>query len=121
MSEVERITKVDELHAPADVDKFVNYIENVSNEKLVVIQFSAKWCKPCKAIQPDVDEISNEFVNVQFVYVDVDKLNKNPIVKKILTLPTFHFYRQHELLNSFSGVPEDFRDQLRNLLNQYSQ
>ncbi|KAF7279781.1 hypothetical protein GWI33_006741 [Rhynchophorus ferrugineus] len=41
--------------------------------KLVVIDFFATWCGPCKMIAPELDRMAKEFSNVLFLKVDVDQ------------------------------------------------
>ena len=46
------------------------------NNNLVLIDFFAKWCGPCKMISPIVEELSNEINSVSFCKVDVDENNE---------------------------------------------
>ena len=50
-------------------DNFNNEI----NGKMVLVDFFAKWCGPCRMISPIVEELSNEINYVSFCKVDVDE------------------------------------------------
>eukprot|EP00913_Durusdinium_trenchii_P021995 g20668.t1 len=50
-------------------------------EKLVVFYFSASWCQPCHLMAPKYAELANmpEFVNIEFVTVDVDEAEETDL------------------------------------------
>ncbi|RCN26990.1 thioredoxin, partial [Ancylostoma caninum] len=69
-------------------------ILNESPDSLVVIDFYATWCGPCKIMGPKFLKLSNEFTSVVFVKVDVDE--SEDIVSRfdIKVMPTFIFMRK---------------------------
>ncbi|KAJ6681117.1 THIOREDOXIN [Salix koriyanagi] len=44
------------------------------SNKLIVVDFTASWCGPCKLIFPAVEELAWKLPNVTFLKVDVDEL-----------------------------------------------
>lgn len=40
----------------------------------MVIDFTAKWCGPCKLMDPIVQEFAAKYTDVEFVKIDVDEL-----------------------------------------------
>uniref|UniRef100_K4AGV7 Thioredoxin domain-containing protein n=1 Tax=Setaria italica TaxID=4555 RepID=K4AGV7_SETIT len=45
-----------------------------SSGKLMVIDFSASWCGPCRFIEPAFKEMASKYTDVAFVKIDVDEL-----------------------------------------------
>lgn len=46
----------------------------LADHTYVFINVSAKWCKPCKAIQPQIFELIPQYKNIKFTVLDMDKL-----------------------------------------------
>ncbi|KAL6497496.1 hypothetical protein OROHE_027125 [Orobanche hederae] len=42
--------------------------------KLMVVDFSASWCGPCKLMEPFFNQMSAKYSDVNFVKIDVDDL-----------------------------------------------
>lgn len=64
-----------------------------SEEKLIVVDFTATWCGPCRMIAPIFDQLAVDNPNVVFVKVDVDKLESVAGKCGISAMPTFQFYK----------------------------
>ena len=87
-------------------DEF-NQIVKGSADKLIVIDFSATWCMPCKMIAPAFEEMSNpsgEFANVVFVKIDVDEVPDLAEKYQVQAMPTFLFLRGDKEIDRFSGA-----------------
>lgn len=79
--------------------------EVLSTDKLVVIDFWAEWCGPCKMIGPIIDEIAEEYKDKAVVgKVDVD--NNDEITSKygIRNIPTVIFLKNGEIVDKVVGA-----------------
>ena len=67
--------------------------------------FSAPWCGPCRAIRPLVDQMANDNIGIQFVYVNTDEFEdkEKVFIGKINGVPTFHSYRDGKLQGTVVG------------------
>ncbi|CCY07735.1 thioredoxin [Coprobacillus sp. CAG:698] len=68
---------------------YENYEKVVKENKIVLIDFYATWCGPCKMLSPIIEEIAEEGVEgVQICKVDVDKETKLASKFGIQSIPT---------------------------------
>ncbi|MCP6198903.1 thioredoxin, partial [Klebsiella pneumoniae] len=79
-----------------------------AGDKLVVIDFMATWCGPCKMIGPKLDEIAAEMSDsIVVVKVDVDECEDIASEYNINSMPTFVFVKNGKKLDEFSGANVD--------------
>ncbi|CAL8090610.1 unnamed protein product [Calicophoron daubneyi] len=72
--------------------KTLNELDQVLNQnpnKLVIIDFFATWCGPCKVIAPNFEKLSEEFPDVTFLKVDVDQAEDAAEKYGVTAMPTF--------------------------------
>ncbi|XP_071379616.1 thioredoxin b [Centroberyx affinis] len=96
------------VHEVEDLESFLALLKQ-AGDKLVVVDFTATWCGPCKQIAPRYLEMSEkpENKNVVFLKVDVDDAQDVASHCNISCMPTFHFYKKGEKVDEFSGANYD--------------
>ncbi|XP_018412723.1 PREDICTED: thioredoxin-like [Nanorana parkeri] len=75
--------------------------------KLVIVDFTATWCGPCKMIGPIFEALSQSHPDVVFLKVDVDDAQDVAQHCDIKCMPTFHFYKNGSKVHEFSGANKD--------------
>jgi thioredoxin 1 len=91
-----------EPESAADVDAIV--IRAGSEGKLVVIDFSATWCGPCRMIAPLFKELSESIEDVVFVKIDVDENPDTAAKYNVSAMPTFVFLKAGEVVDRLMGA-----------------
>ena len=76
----------------------------LSNEKLVVADYTATWCGPCRVVAPLIDQLASEYSDrATVIKIDIDE-NKD-IAKKygIRSIPAVLVFRDGEVVESLFG------------------
>nr|AAU93947.1 thioredoxin H [Helicosporidium sp. ex Simulium jonesi] len=89
-----------------------------SKGKLVVVDFTATWCGPCKMIAPFFAKLSGEYPDVVFLKVDVDEVEAVAAEHGITAMPTFLFFKDGKQVDSLTGANQE---RLRAMLTQHAQ
>jgi thioredoxin 1 len=81
----------------------------VKSDKLVMIDFWAEWCGPCRMVGPLVDELANEYDGKALVgKVNVDLHGGIAAQFGVRNIPTIIFLKNGELVDKVVGaVPKD--------------
>lgn len=81
-----------------------NFKEEVLEKKgLVVVDFWASWCGPCKMLSPIIDELAEEVDGVSFTKVDVDDNGSIAMDYQVTSIPTVMIFKDGELVERFAG------------------
>ncbi|KAJ1408010.1 Thioredoxin-like superfamily [Sesbania bispinosa] len=82
---------------------------NKGNEskKLIVVDFTASWCGPCRFIAPILAEIAKKKPEVIFLKVDVDELKTVAEEWSVEAMPTFLFLKEGKLVDKVVGAKKE--------------
>lgn len=85
----------------------VQYNHLIDKEKIVLIDFYAEWCGPCKKMKPYLDEIAKDYFNsVEIVRIDADDNDELCKELKIDGLPYLKLYNNKKLIWENKGYVE---------------
>ena len=83
-----------------------NFQKNVLEEtKVVVVDFWAQWCGPCRKLTPLLEQIQNEFGEVVKIYkIDADKNINSAKEYGISSLPSVLIFKDGEVKEIMAGM-----------------
>ena len=77
----------------------------ISGDQLVLVDFFATWCQPCKMIHPILEQVKEVLGDrIRIIKVDVDKYGVTASQYGIQSVPTLMLFRHGEVLWRTSGV-----------------
>jgi thioredoxin 1 len=77
----------------------------VKAEKLVVVDFGATWCGPCKKLKPILEEMSESLTEkAEFYYVDAGEQPDLAREQGVMSLPTILFYKSGDIKDRLVGL-----------------
>ena len=77
--------------------------ENV-NKGIVLVDFFATWCGPCKMLSPILEQLAESEKDITVIKVDVDQFRELSSEYQIYSVPTLFLYKDGKLIESWSGV-----------------
>lgn len=97
-----------------------NFFSSIKSQALMVTDFWASWCGPCRMMAPIVDELAQKYEGkIKFAKMDVDK---NPVTSQqfgIMSIPTFLVTDRGKVLDVLIGAMS--REEFENELSKYVQ
>jgi thioredoxin 1 len=116
-SELEKIKKkqLEELLQQQNLNKIVNempvmeltsqdFDQKKSENELLLVDFWAEWCGPCKSMHPIFSRMAKKYKSVRFARVNVD--NAQDIARRygVQSIPTFIMFKNGEVVNTMVGA-----------------
>ena len=100
------------------VDKFKKDVVEPSMTKLVILDFFAEWCGPCKAVAPMLEKVASEYADkgVVLVKVDVDKEQFIAAQFQVQSIPTVYAMFQGQPVADLTNARSE--SQLKQTLDQ---
>ena len=97
----------------ADFEKDV-----LKSETLVLVDFWAEWCEPCKALAPKLEEIATEFSGkIKIMKVNVDENHNSPATYGVRGIPTLILFKNGKQVEQIVGNHP--KDNIVSVLNKH--
>ncbi len=89
----------------AKVATNTNFSELLQDNKLIIVDFWATWCGPCRMLSPILDEVEEEMAGqISVVKVNVDDADEIAAQYRIMSIPTLLFFKNGQLVDKTVGA-----------------
>ena len=86
-------------------EEFNNLVIEASENKLIVVDFWAPWCGPCKQLTPILEKIiSKSGDKITLVKINIDENQQIAAQLRIQSIPTVYAFKNKQIINAFQGV-----------------
>ena len=92
------VTNIDNLEQ-------LNKIIQISNDRLLILEFYADWCPPCKELAPILEKIAKEKSETVAIYkIDIDRHRELSSSFRVTGIPHVSFVKNKENVFSLTGL-----------------
>ena len=85
--------------------EFNDQVIEASKNKLIVVDFWAPWCGPCKQLTPILEKIiSKSGDKITLVKINIDENQQIAAQLRIQSIPTVYAFKDKQIVNAFQGV-----------------
>ena len=82
-----------------------NFKKEVLDEKgIVLVDFNATWCGPCRMLHPVLEEFSNKRKDIKVVTIDTDENEKLSSDYGIMSIPCLILFKEGKEINRSVGL-----------------
>lgn len=94
-----------------------NFASKTKTDKLVVVDFFATWCGPCKMMGPILENVKEEVKDEVDIYkLDVDECEKTASEFGVMSIPTIIFFKNGKQIAEHVGLMnrDDLLEMIKN-------
>ena len=81
-----------------------NFNQEINNNSLLLVDFWAEWCGPCKSMHPIFMRMAKKYKHVRFARVNVDNAQDIAMKYGVQSIPTFIMFKNGEIVNRMVGA-----------------
>ena len=81
-----------------------NFNREMANNDLLLVDFWAEWCGPCKSMHPIFTRMAKKYKRVRFARVNVDNAQDIAMKYGVQSIPTFIMFKNGEIVNTMVGA-----------------
>ena len=82
-----------------------NFVATVNSNDVVLVDFFADWCGPCKALHPALEELATDFDGKAVISkINVDEQPELAAQFKVRSIPALFYFKNGEIVGTQNGV-----------------
>ena len=81
-----------------------NFNKEMTNNDLLLVDFWAEWCGPCKSMHPIFTRMAKKYKQIRFARVNVDDAQDIAMKYGVQSIPTFIMFKNGEIANTMVGA-----------------
>ena len=81
-----------------------NFNQEIAKNDLLLVDFWAEWCGPCKSMHPIFTRMAKKYKQVRFARVNVDNAQDIAMRYGVQSIPTFIMFKNGEIANQMVGA-----------------
>ena len=81
-----------------------NFNQEIAKNDLLLVDFWAEWCGPCKSMHPIFTRMAKKYKKVRFARVNVDNAQDIAMRYGVQSIPTFIMFKNGEIANQMVGA-----------------
>lgn len=82
---------------------FEKDVIEVSNDKMVIVDFTADWCGPCRMMKPLLYKLNGDVSDVDVAFVDVDSHPEISMRYRVRSVPTILMFYKGQPVSQYVG------------------
>lgn len=92
--------------------------KKIDNGEKIIVDFYAKWCKPCNLMKPIFEKVSlNNKTNVQMFTMDIDNNKDFVLSMGIRSIPVIKTFNDKKNINTIVGIIDG--EKINKLINNF--
>ena len=106
---MENISKANnENYKEISQNDFMKEVIEASKNSLIIVDFWAPWCGPCKELGPRIEKVVNQAKGkVNLIKINIDDNQELASQLQIQSIPTVYAFKDGKIANAFQGsIPE---------------
>lgn len=79
----------------------------IKSEKLLVVDFWAPWCGPCRMLSPIIDRLAEKNPDILFGKMNIDENDVSTSTYEVISIPTVLFFKGGQKIHQIVGLQQE--------------